>query len=209
MIINRKICPAGLPNNPNRLLKSIDYITIHNTGNYKPTATAKNHADYLYSGTEKISWHYTVDKSEIWQSFEDKQECWHAGNPTGNSTSIAIEICVNDKLGFEQACDNAAWLTAELLKKHELTTDKVVQHFKWSGKNCPEEIRRGTWGVTWDSFIAKVREYLGLKTTTIETNTSIKYYKVQVGAYAVKSNAEATLAKLKTAGFTDAVIKYE
>ena len=33
-----------------------------------------------------------------------------------------------------------------------------------------------------------------------------KLYRVQVGAYSVKANAEAQLAKVKAAGFTDAFI---
>ena len=33
------------------------------------------------------------------------------------------------------------------------------------------------------------------------------YYRVQVGAYKKRENAEATLAKLKAAGFEDAYIK--
>lgn len=37
----------------------------------------------------------------------------------------------------------------------------------------------------------------------------IKYYRVQIGAYTVKSNAEAMLKKVKSAGFTDAFIKYD
>jgi cell division septation protein DedD len=36
-----------------------------------------------------------------------------------------------------------------------------------------------------------------------------KYYRVQIGAYTVKANAEAQLAKAKKAGFTDAFIKYD
>lgn len=36
-----------------------------------------------------------------------------------------------------------------------------------------------------------------------------KYYRVQIGAYSVKANAEAQLAKAKKAGFTDAFIKYD
>lgn len=35
-----------------------------------------------------------------------------------------------------------------------------------------------------------------------------EYYKVQVGAYSNKSNADAMLKRLKKAGFTDAFIKY-
>ena len=38
--------------------------------------------------------------------------------------------------------------------------------------------------------------------------TTKKYYRVQLGAFSVKANADALLAKVKAAGFTDAFIKY-
>jgi N-acetylmuramoyl-L-alanine amidase CwlA len=171
MVINRKICPAGLKNNPNRRLKSVSFITIHTTGNRSTTATAKSHAEYQYggsSGAEK-SWHYTIDKDEVWQSFEDLSECWHAGdgnNGPGNYTSIGLEICVNDRAGFAMACDKAAWLTAILLRRHKLTVDKVVQHNRWANKDCPAELRSGEWGVTWAAFINLVQQYLGMVSIT-------------------------------------------
>jgi hypothetical protein len=123
------------------------------------------HANYQYTGSggREASWHYSVDKNEIWQSFDDSRECWHAGdgsNGPGNYTSIGIEICVNDRVGFPAACDKTAWLTAELLRKHKLTVDKVKQHYDWSKKNCPAELRSGTWGFTWNDFIALVKDYL-------------------------------------------------
>ena len=165
MTINRKICPPGLKNNPNRNLTAINFITIHCTGNYNATAGALNHANYLFNGSNgaQVSWHYTVDGKEIWQSFEDRQACWHAGDGTngaGNSTSIGVEICVNNRDAFRQACINTAWLVAELLNRHKLGIDKVVQHNRWSGKNCPNELRSSAWGVTWNDFIGMVREAL-------------------------------------------------
>jgi hypothetical protein len=48
LMINRKICPAGLKNNPNKNLTSISFITIHCTGNYNTSANARNHADYIF-----------------------------------------------------------------------------------------------------------------------------------------------------------------
>lgn len=58
-----------------------------------------------------------------------------------------------------------------------------------------------------DTFRADVKA--GLATATpIEPTTPKKYYRVQVGAYSVKANADAMLAKIKAAGFTDAFIKY-
>ena len=35
-----------------------------------------------------------------------------------------------------------------------------------------------------------------------------KYYRVQIGAYTVKANADAMLKKIQSAGFEDAFIKY-
>jgi N-acetylmuramoyl-L-alanine amidase len=201
MTINRKICPPGLKHNPGKALKSVEYITIHCTGNYSATATAKSHANFLYSGSSTISWHYTVDSGSIWQHFEDRQSCWHAGDTLGNMTSIGIEICVNDKSGFKKACQNAAWLVAELLRKHKLGIDRVIQHYRWNGKNCPAELRSGAWGVTWADFLAMVKANIA---PPLEPKAS---YCVQVGAFSVKANAEAELAKVKAAGCPKAIIK--
>jgi len=212
MTINKKLCPAGLKNNPNKSLTAIKFITIHCTGNYSATAGAKSHADYVYNGSggAQTSWHYTIDAKEIWQHFEDNQSCWHTGDGTtgpGNSTSIGLEICVNDKAAFKKACENAAWLVAELLKKHKLGIDAVVQHNKWSGKNCPAELRSGAWGVTWDDFITMVKkEFTPPVTSPAPAPSPATLYRVQVGAFSVKANAEALLAKLKAAGFNDAYI---
>ena len=163
MTINQKLVPAGCKNNPNRDMAKVEYITIHNTGNYDPGSTAKANANYLYNGSggRQASWHYTVDANEIWQSFADKRMCWHAGDGSGkgNSASIGIEICVNDKAGFATACDLAAQLVAFLLHKHGLGAEAVKQHFDWSGKDCPSELRSGRWGVDWVKFIEMVEGY--------------------------------------------------
>jgi N-acetylmuramoyl-L-alanine amidase CwlA len=177
----------------------VDFVTIHCTGNCKPTATAKGHAAYIAggSGGTRVSWHYTVDSAEIWQHFEDNQACWHSGTERGNMTSLSLEICVNDKAGVKQACQNAAWLTAHLLKKHKLPFDSIVQHYYWSRKNGPAELRSGAWGVTWAEFLDMVKANLAPQ----------PLFRVQVGAYSTRARAEDVLAKLKAAGFKDAVIK--
>lgn len=193
MEINKKICSQGGKNNPGKNLSSIEYITIHNTGNYSSGADAKSHANYLYGGKGESSWHYTVDKKEIWQSFLDENSCWHTGAQKGNNVSIGIEICVNDKNGFKDACKNTAWLTSELMRKHNIPIEKVVQHNFWSGKNCPAELRSGSLGVTWNEFIEMVTEYLNTNSTTS--------YTVQVGVYKQRENAEKLLNKLSEAGF--------
>ena len=162
--IQAKLVPASAGNHPHRDMPAVGYITIHNTGNYAAGATARMHADYQFTGSggREASWHYTVDADEIWQSFPDASMCWHAGDGsgTGNASSIAIEICVNDASRFPQACENAAQLTATLLHKHGLAPEAVKQHYDWSGKDCPAELRSGRWGVTWAQFLQSVRAHL-------------------------------------------------
>ena len=75
-------------------------ITVHNTGNIG--APAKNNHNYMKNcnknGDRIASWHFTVDDKEIYQAQSTNYKCYHAGNATGNATSIGIEICMfNDK----------------------------------------------------------------------------------------------------------------
>lgn len=57
------------------------------------------------------------------------------------------------------------------------------------------------------AYAKAILEYLGItyKAATT-TSTSTKVYKVQVGAYSNKSNAEAMVKKLKAAGFTGVIV---
>ena len=165
MIIKKKICPDGLKNHPGLPLRSISFVTIHCTANYSAEASAAYYASAQFRGNsgKDVSWHYTVDNKEIWQSFDDHSRCWHAGdgpNGNGNATSIAIELCVNDQLTFLETCKKAAELTAKLLTKYKLPVACVVQHNTWSGKNCPRELISGEWGICWKDFLKLIKDYL-------------------------------------------------
>ena len=201
MKINQMLCPPGLKNNPNKKLKEIGYVTIHTTGDPSPTATAKAEASYQYNGSggREASWHYSVDNLEIWQSFPDDAMCWHSGTAKGNESSIGIEICDNLRSGFVKACDNAAQLTASLLKTHNLPISKVVQHNYWSGKDCPLEIRRGDWGINWTGFLDLVKKYYAgsfTKTPIMSTPTANAD---QMSAWAQSKNAARFFIELAPA----------
>ncbi len=140
-------------------------VTIHNTGNYSNGSGALNHGNYLLGGGKNsyVSWHYAVDDKLISQSIPLNEIAWHAGdggNGKGNTQTIAIEICVNPESNLTVATDNAAELTAWLLKQYSLSTNDVYQHYYWCGKNCPMEIRKGN-PYTWSDFINKVNHYMG------------------------------------------------
>ncbi|KKB43708.1 N-acetylmuramoyl-L-alanine amidase domain protein [Bacillus thermotolerans] len=63
-------------------------------------------------------------------------------------------------------------------------------------------------GKSMDTFRADVKKLLNGENKTVEP-VKKKYYRVQIGAYSDKANANAQLAKAKKAGFTDAFIKYD
>ena len=75
---------------------------------------------------------------------------------TGNRQSLAIEICENVDGDLLKATNLAVELTAYLMKKHNIPLANVVQHNKWSGKNCPNRIRKGE-PYDWNTFLNKVQ----------------------------------------------------
>ncbi|MEK3890261.1 N-acetylmuramoyl-L-alanine amidase [Bacillus sp. FSL K6-3431] len=131
-----------------------NFITIHETGNYDKGVGAQRHADLQTNGFT-ASWQYQVDDKVIIQSYPDSVRCWHAGdgNGKGNMESIGIEICVNPDSDFKKAVANAAELVKHLMKKHNIPLTNVVQHNRWSGKNCPTNLRSGAKGINWSGFI--------------------------------------------------------
>jgi len=69
----------------------------------------------------------------------------------------------------------------------------------------------GKYGYSGDTLRKAVKEGLQNSGENSKPNPpgSKKLYRVQAGAYSVKSNAEAALKRVKAAGFKDAFIKYE
>lgn len=135
-------------------------ITIHNTGNIG--APAKNNHNYMKNcnknGDRIASWHFTVDDKEIYQAQSTNYKCYHAGNATGNATSIGIEICMfNDKERQRKTYENAIALVKILMAYHGFNINQVKQHYNWTKKDCPTWLRSGHFGFTWNWFIEQCK----------------------------------------------------
>ncbi len=126
--------------------REIKWLVIHETGNTREGADASAHNEYLQNETDEteISWHYTVDDSEIYIHLPDNENAYHAGDKMvdggGNKNGIGVELCVNEDGDFEQTLENGAKLFAYLLHKHDLTIFDVKTHQDFSGKLCPETL---------------------------------------------------------------------
>ena len=146
---------------------------------------------------------------------------WHGGSGSKgsvNDTHIGFEICedgLTDASYFNAVYKEAAELCAYLCKQYGLTEKNIICHsegYKLGIASNHGDVMH--WfpkhGKSMDTFRAEVAKLLATsdppKSDT--PTTTGKLYRVQVGAYSVKANADAMLAKVKEAGFKDAYIKY-
>lgn len=126
-------------------------ITVHETANPDPGADAQAHADLQSGdGARNASWHAQVDDREAIRSYPDTAQCWHAGTDEGNRHSLAVEICVNEGGDYDAAFKRAAGVVRDWRIKHKLSRADVKQHFEWTGKNCPSEMRLAN---RWQEFL--------------------------------------------------------
>jgi N-acetylmuramoyl-L-alanine amidase CwlA len=179
-------CPYGMT--PSR-------IVVHNTAN---DASARNEIAYMISNNQEVSFHYAVDEKEAVQGIPENRNAWHCGdgaNGKGNREGIAIEICYSKSGGsrFTQAEKNAVDLIADILKRYGWGVDRVTKHQDYNGKYCPHR----TLDMGWDRFIKM-----------IEAKMSKKLYRVQIGAFSNKANADRLCKELKSKGYS-AFIKTE
>ena len=138
---------------------------------------------------------------------------WHSGIGFKGSANylgyIGFEICEDnlcDSTYFNKVYNEAVELCVYLCKQFNLTEKDIICHSEGHklgiASNHADVMH---WfpkhGKIMDTFRADVK-------ANLVTKPSGKLYKVQVGAYSVKANAEAMLAKLKQAGF-NGFIKYE
>lgn len=218
--ICEKIIPDGSSLKPNRPLKNkkVEWVTIHNTPDINEasgTNDAEQYARATFNGNMNgVSVHYYIDESACWQLLRENEMGYHAADGKtgpGNSTSLAIEIIMDGsgKSYDIEAEERGAKLAAILLYKHGLSIDRLTTHNHWySKKYCPCYILPH-----WKEFKAKVNSYL----TEISESESIKesesksdsdvIYKVQIGAFKVKSNAQKLAKKAKMAGFDTVIVE--
>ena len=140
---------------------------------------------------------------------------WHAGGDA-NNTHIGFEICedgLTDASYFSAVYKEAVELCVHLCKLYGLSEKDIICHsegYKQGIASNHADVMH--WfpkhGKTMDTFRADVKKLLNEEEKSAEP-VKKKYYRVQIGAYTVKANAEAQLTKAKKAGFTDAFIKYD
>lgn len=152
-------------NRPRRPLLGNDlWITVHETGNPNPGATAAMHRTFVNDGggPEGVSFHLAVDDLEAIQILPFNEIGYHAGDgcndpdrDIGCFRSVAIETAVNAPLGsagWAKALRNLAALIALLVTEpgrfeggagKRFSFERIAPHRQWSGKDCPQRMLAG------------------------------------------------------------------
>ena len=139
---------------------------------------------------------------------------WHAGG-TANNTHIGFEICedgLSDSTYFNKVYREAVELCVFLCREFGLTEKDIICHsegYKQGIASNHGDVLH--WfpkhGQSMDTSRADVKSGLSFA-APVETTAPKKYYRVQLGSFSVKANADDMLNKVKAAGFSDAFIKY-
>lgn len=224
---DRTITPKGImlhstgSNNPNlrRYVGPDDGLLGKNQYN--------NHWNQDKPGGRQVCVHAFIGKLAdgsiaTYQTLPWNHRGWHSGSGTkgsANDSHISFEICedgLTDASYFSAVYKEATELCAYLCKEYKLdpiADGVIIGHYEGHKRGiASNHADPGHWfpkhGKSMDTFRSEVKKLL----TVIETPTPTepeKLYRVQVGAYAVKANADAMLKRVKAAGFTDAFIKIE
>ncbi|WP_026478160.1 N-acetylmuramoyl-L-alanine amidase [Alkaliphilus transvaalensis] len=216
---NRKITPKG--------------IMVHSTATSGVMAGAWfsrwNKSFRAGEINRQVCVHAFLDDKEIWQYLPWNHRGWHAGG-AANNTHIGFEICeprghsyrgstmVNYDVKKNEAYFRAVWQNAVnlcvfLCKEYGLTEKDIIGHAEGHRQGiASNHADPNHWfpqhGESMDTFRTAVKKALEGNQQP-NPSTSQKLYRVQIGAYSVKANAEAQLERAKKVGFTDAFIRYD
>lgn len=193
---------------------AIDTITIHHmAGNL----TVEQCGSVFSSGSRQASSNYGLGTDgRVGLYVDEANRSWCSSSGANDHRAVTIEVA-NDVIGgnwhvSDTALNKLIDLCVDICKRNGIAklnytgdkTGNLTMHKWFAATACP-----GPYLESKFPYIAQqVNARLNTTETPATTTTPKKYYRVQLGAFSVKANANAYLVKVKAAGFTDAFIKY-
>lgn len=188
---------------PNRSQRqnSIKKITIHHmAGNL----TVEQCGNVFAPASRKASANYGIGTDgRVGMYVEEKDRAWTSSNRDNDNQAVTIEVA-NNSVAPNWTVSDVAYsklidLCVDICQRNGIkeliwTGDKngtLTCHYMFSNTACPGPYLKSKM----PEIAAEVNARLNKKP---ESKTM---YRVQIGAYSVKANADRMLAKVKTAGF--------
>lgn len=177
-------------------------ICVHYTGDCGATAAqlAKYWQNVAAGVFKDKSWSWTSAQyivgldGEIVRCVPDNEIAYAAANQ--NADTIHIEVCYKQKSGAFEEKSIAALreLVGYLMDKYSIPVRKVVRHYDLTGKQCP-------------AYYVDENRWAALHERITSESKSSALYRVQVGAFGNRDNAESYAARIRQAGFRAFVIQ--
>lgn len=192
------------PNSSNPRNHKIDKITIHHmAGNL----SVESCGVVFQPKSRQASSNYGIGSDgRVGMYVEEANRAWTSSSAENDNRAVTIEVA-NDEIGgnwhvSDKALAKLIDLCVDICKRNGIaklnyTGDKsgnLTMHKWFAATNCP--------GPYLESKFPYIAEEVNKRlNAAAEPAESATLYRVQVGAYSQKANAEKMLAKLKAAGF--------
>lgn len=114
---------------------AVDHLVIHYTGT---DASAHNNLLYFSRNSAGASAHYFIDRDgTLFQSVDEGDTAWHAGDWQMNLRSIGIENVSAGEDFTDAQVSTLREVVRELMAKYDIPAANVIRHYDVTGKLCP------------------------------------------------------------------------
>ena len=221
------------PNNSGQRTHAIDRISPHCVVGQM---TAEGLGDLFGKSSTQASANYGIDKNgRVGLYVEEKNRSWCSSSNANDQRAVTIE-CASDTVEpytmNDAVYNTLIKLCTDICRRngkrkllwcedknislnYEPAADEMVitVHRWFASKACPGEWLYSRLGDLAARVTAALAEPASVQADPVQVQAKPetekkKYYRVQLGAFSVKANADSMLQRVKAAGFTDAFIKY-
>lgn len=202
MTIIDRLIPAGKYNRP--CTKSEPKrICVHYTGDVGASAD-RLALFFTDNAAAATSSQYIIGiEGEVIRCVPDNEIAYGASGKNGGT--IHIEVCYKRADGCfeEKSIDALGELVYYLMQRYGISADNVLRHYDLTGKYCPVYYVDS---VRWSALHARIT---AKPTAGADGAASGKLYRVQIGAFKSRQNAENYLAKAKADGYDGFVVEMD
>lgn len=188
--------------------RNIEMVALHHMAG---VLSAEQCGRIFQQAGRGASANYGIGKDgEVGLYVDEYNTAWANANWDSNCKSVSIELSNSSASGNYPVSDvvlnKAIDLIADIFKRNNLGKcvkgQNLVWHSMYSNTYCPGDYIRGKL----DYIVDKVNEKLGLN-SNVSSNDNL--YKVQVGAFSKKENADNLANEIKNKGIDTYIVKID
>lgn len=218
-------CKVMSPNHSGARVHTLSRITPHCVVGQ---LTAESIGGCFTNPSREASCNYGIGRDgRVCLVVDEANRSWCSSNRDNDHRAITIECASDTNAPYamnEQVFNKLIDLCVDICKRNNkkkllwfddkekalsytpASDEMIITVHRWfAAKSCPGDWLYSRLGVLASEVTKRLNDNGEVAKKEPETGTKV-IYRVQVGAYSVKANAEAQLARVKAAGFKDAII---